>query len=144
MGWELAYLATDPMTIQEGQWAIAQAIINCLVKARGLGHPHVNLSTQKPFRFDCTRGSPIKDTPGDVSSGHQLLPHQPQGAETAVDIRGTKGYHCLSYHHLPKTMGSRVIGAHYQQIHQCHPCQIDQRDPSIPNMGDDTKKMGPI
>ena len=53
-----AYLATDPMTIQEGQWAIAQAITDCQVKTRGPGHPCVNPSTQQPFRFDCPRGSP--------------------------------------------------------------------------------------
>ena len=72
-----AYLAADPMTIQEGQWAIAQAITDWCVKARGLGHPHVNLSAQQPFRFDQSRGSPIKDTPGDVVSNHKPLPCQP-------------------------------------------------------------------
>ena len=72
-----AYLATDPMTIQEGQWAIAQAVTDHQVKARGLGHPHVNLLTQQPFRFDHPRDSPRKDTPRDVSSDHQPLPHQP-------------------------------------------------------------------
>ena len=38
-----AYLTTDPMTIQEGQQAIAQAITDCQVKARGTEHPCVNL-----------------------------------------------------------------------------------------------------
>ena len=32
---KLAYLATGPITIQEGRWAIAQAITDCQVKARG-------------------------------------------------------------------------------------------------------------
>ena len=31
---KLAYLATDLMTIQEGRWAIAQAVTDCWVKAR--------------------------------------------------------------------------------------------------------------
>ena len=62
-----AYLAAEPMTIQEGQWAIAQAITDCHVKVRGPGHPHVNLPTQQPFRFDCPRDSPRKDTPRDIS-----------------------------------------------------------------------------
>ena len=53
-----AYLATNPMTIQEGRWAIAQAITACQVKSRGPGCPHVNLLTQEPFRFDSTGGSP--------------------------------------------------------------------------------------
>ena len=72
-----AYLATDPMTIQEGQWEIAQAITDHQVKARGPGHPCVNLLTQQPFRFDHPRDSPRKDTPGDVSPNHHPLPHQP-------------------------------------------------------------------
>ena len=58
-----AYLATDPMTIHEGQQAISQAVTDCQVKVRGPGPPHVNLLTQQPFRFDHTRGSHLKDTP---------------------------------------------------------------------------------
>ena len=72
-----AYLAADPMTTQEGQWAITQAITDHQVKVRGLGHPHVNPLTQQPFRFDYPRDSPMKDTPGDASSDHQPLPHWP-------------------------------------------------------------------
>ena len=55
-----AYLATNPMTIQEGRQVISQAVTDCQVKVRGLGHPCVNPSTQQPFIFDCTRGSPHK------------------------------------------------------------------------------------
>ena len=40
---KLAYLTTNPMTIQEGKRAIAQAVLDNRVKARGLGHPQVNL-----------------------------------------------------------------------------------------------------
>ena len=47
-----AYLAADPLTVQEGQWDIAQAITECWVKVRGPGHPHVNPSTPQPLRFD--------------------------------------------------------------------------------------------
>ena len=57
--------------------AIAQAITDCHIKARGLGHPHVNLPTQQSFRFDCPRDSPRKDTSGDVSPNHQPSPHWP-------------------------------------------------------------------
>ena len=70
-------------------------------------------------------------------------PNGLQGDETAIDVGGTKGYHCLGYHHLPQTVDLRVIGAHYQWLHQCCPCQIDQRDPSVPDVGDNTKKMRP-
>ena len=34
-----AYLTTDPMTVQEGRRAIAQAVSDNRVKARGPGHP---------------------------------------------------------------------------------------------------------
>ena len=46
---KLAYLATDPMTIQEGKRAIAQAVSDHQVKVRGPGHPHVNPPAQQPF-----------------------------------------------------------------------------------------------
>ena len=36
---KLAYLTADPMTIQEGKRAIAQAVSDNRVKARGPGHP---------------------------------------------------------------------------------------------------------
>ena len=139
-----AYLTTDPMTIQEGQWAITQAARDHHIKVRGPEHPGVNPSTQQPYRFDHPRGSPIKGTPRDGGSDHQSLPHQPLGAQTTIDVRGTKGFHCLSYHHLPQTEGSRVTGACYWQLHPCCPCQIDWRDPSIPSKGDNTKRMGAL
>ena len=59
---KLAYLTTDPMTIQEGRRAIAQAILDNRVKARGPGRPQVNLLAQQPFKFNTPRNSP----PGDV------------------------------------------------------------------------------
>ena len=72
-----AYLATKPMTIQEGWQAIAQSVTDCWVKARGPGHPCVNLPVQQPFRFDCLRGSPVKDASGYGGSYHQPSPHWP-------------------------------------------------------------------
>ena len=74
---KLAYLAAEPMTIQEDQQAIAQAVMDCQVKVRGPGHPHVNLPAQQPFRFDCLRGPPIKDASGDGGSDCQPSPHWP-------------------------------------------------------------------
>ena len=47
-----AYLARDPLTIQEGWWEITQAITKCRIKARGPGHPCMNLLTPQLFRFD--------------------------------------------------------------------------------------------
>ena len=72
-----AYLTTDSMTIQEGKMAIAQAVTDCPVKARGPGHPHVNLPAQEPFQFNPPRSSPLKDASGDCSSNYPLSPHQP-------------------------------------------------------------------
>ena len=46
---KLAYLTADPLTIQEGKRAIAQAISDNQVKVRGPGHPHVNLLANNPF-----------------------------------------------------------------------------------------------
>ena len=47
-----AYLATDSFTIQEGWQDITWAITKHQIKVRGPGHPHMNLSTPQPFRFD--------------------------------------------------------------------------------------------
>ena len=44
-----AHLAADPLTIQEGRRAIAQAITDHRVKVRGPGYPCVNPPAQKPF-----------------------------------------------------------------------------------------------
>ena len=58
---KLAYLTADPMTIQEGRRAIAQAILDNRVKARGPGHPRVNLPAQQLFKFNTPRTSPARD-----------------------------------------------------------------------------------
>ena len=68
----------------------------------------------------------------------------PQGAGITTGIGGTIGNHCIGYHHSPQTVGSKVIGAHYQQLHQCYPCQTDWKDPGIPHMGGGTGRMEPI
>ena len=74
---KLAYLAAGPITIQEGRRAIAQAITDCQVKARGPGHPHVNLLAKQPFWFEPPRGSPLKDVSWDGGSDHQPSPCWP-------------------------------------------------------------------
>ena len=63
-----AYLTADPMTIQEGKRATAQAITDHQVKARGPRHPHVNLLAQQPFWFNPLRSFPLKDASGNGSS----------------------------------------------------------------------------
>ena len=72
-----AYLTADPMTIQEGKRAIAQAILDHRVKVRGPGCPHVNLPAQQPFWFDPPRSFPPKDASVDCSSDHPPSPHWP-------------------------------------------------------------------
>ena len=60
---KLVYLSTNPITIQEGRRAIAQAVSDNRVKARGPGCPQINLLAQQPFKFNTPRASPS----GDVS-----------------------------------------------------------------------------
>ena len=72
-----AYLATDPLAIQEGQWEIAWAIIKCQIKVRGPGHPCVNPLTPQLFRFDWQGDSSWKNTPGAANSDLKLSPCQP-------------------------------------------------------------------
>ena len=71
---KLAYLTADPVTIQEGKRAIAQAVSDHQVKARGPGHPCVNLPAQQSFQFNPPRSSPLKDASGDCSSDYPLSP----------------------------------------------------------------------
>ena len=66
-----AYLTTNPVTIQEGRRAIAQAVSDNRVKARGPGHPQVNLLAQQPFKFNTQRTSPPKDVSRDYGSDDQ-------------------------------------------------------------------------
>ena len=54
-----AYLTANPMTIQEGKRAIVEAVSDNRVKAKGLGHPRVNLAAQQPFQFN-TKSIPTK------------------------------------------------------------------------------------
>ena len=86
-----AYLATDPLMIQEGWWTIAQAITECWIEARGPGWPCSRLLTPQPLRFHHLGDSPQKDHPGDASFDHQPLPHRPQKAGIMISIEGIRG-----------------------------------------------------
>ena len=70
-----AHLTANPMTIQEGKRAIAQAVSDNRVKARGPGCPHANPLAQQPFRFNAHRVSPLKDMSGDCGSDYPQTPH---------------------------------------------------------------------
>ena len=77
-----AYLTANPMTIQEDKRAIAQAVSDNRVKARGLGHLHASLPAQQPFRFNDHRASPLRDMSGDCSSDYPQTPyHSSRGQE---------------------------------------------------------------
>ena len=74
---KLAYLTTDPMTIQESKRAIAEAVSDNRVKVREPGHPCVNLLAQQPLQFNTLRTSPPKDISGDCSSDYPQSPCRP-------------------------------------------------------------------
>ena len=69
-----AYLTVNPMTIQEGKRVIAQAISDNRMKARGPGHPQVNLLAQQPFKFNTPRTSPPRDVSRDYGTDDQQTP----------------------------------------------------------------------
>ena len=72
-----AYLTANPMMLQEGKRAITQAVLDHRVKARGPGHPRVNLPAQQPFRFNTYRTSPLGDALAHYSSDEGQTPRQP-------------------------------------------------------------------
>ena len=135
-----AYPTTDPMTIQEGKRAIAQAILDNRVKARGPGCPHVNLLAQQPFWFNAPRTSPPKDASVDCGSDYPPSPHWPSRGWEHIEDRETRGLNHLGFLHLPQTMVLRVIGVHYQQHLWCCPDLNSQMDQGISDEVDDTKK----
>ena len=57
-----AYLTADPMTIQEGRRTITQAISDNRVKARGPGHPRVNLHRPNNLLCLTPQGPPHLET----------------------------------------------------------------------------------
>ena len=94
---KLAYLTTDPMTIQEGRRAMAQAISDNRVKARGPRHPCVNLLAQQPFQFNVLRNSPLKDMPGDGRSDYQPSPCRPLEGMNTTEDRETRDLNHLGF-----------------------------------------------
>ena len=113
MGGKISLPTTNPMTIQEGRRAFAQAVLDNRVKARGSGCPHVNLLAQQPFQFNVLRNSPLKDMPGDgaLTTCHHLV--GPLEAANAIEDRETRDLSQLGFLCLPQTVASRVIGVHY-------------------------------
>ena len=110
-----AYLTADPMTIQEGKRAIAQAVSDNRVKARGLGCLCVNPPAQQPFWFNAHRASPPKDMCLKIAV--LTTPKHPVGpleAKNAIGEGETKGPDHLGFLHLPWTVVLNVIEVHFQ------------------------------
>ena len=76
MGWKTGLPHHGPYNqSQEGPRAITQGVTDHQVKVRGAGCPQVNLPAQQPFRFNHSRGFPIRDASGDGGSDCQPSPH---------------------------------------------------------------------
>ena len=93
---KLAYLATDPMTIQAGRRAIAQAISDHCVKERGPGCPCCESASPTTLPV----WSPKKFPSEGCIWGWWFWfvnhhPIGPQKAKNVIDIRGTKGLNHL-------------------------------------------------
>ena len=104
-----AYLTADSLTIHEGKRAIAQAVLDHSVKARGPGHPCMNLLAQPPFQFNPPRSSPPKDASGDCGSDYPPSPINPSEAGNIIGNGKTKGLNHFSSLCLPQTKDMRVI-----------------------------------
>ena len=127
-----AYLAADPLTIQEGQWEIAWAITECQIKVRGPGHPCVNPSTPQPFRLTIWGILPKRtslEMPIQTINYHLTSLWE---ARPAIDVEENRGYHYLSSPHHPWIAGSKVIGVQCRQPHWCCHCQTGPRAPHGP------------
>ena len=74
---KLAYLTANPMMLQEDKRAIAQAVLDNRVKARGPGHPRVNPPAQQPFRVNTSRVSPPGDQSAHEVPEDRLTPQRP-------------------------------------------------------------------
>ena len=135
-----AYLTANPMTIQEGQRAIAQAVLDNRVKARGPGHPWVNLPAQQPFKFNTQRTSPSKDVLRDYGSDNQQTPDGLPEARGEIGDGGTSDLSHPGSLPLPQTLVLKMIEDHCQWHLQCHTDLTTQMDPDILDEVGGTKK----
>ena len=106
------YLSANPMTIQEGKRAIAQAVSDNRVKARGLGCPVQICWPNSPSSLMPTEHPHPKTC---LEIVVQTIPKHPIGpleAENAIGEGETKGSSHLGFLHLPQTVVSRVIEVH--------------------------------
>ena len=119
-----AYLTADPMTIHEGRRAIAQAVSDNRVKARGPRCPHVNLLAHQPFHFNPLRNSPPKDMLRDDSSDYPLHLAGHLEAMNAIDDGETVGpshlgFLCLLWTHGFKSDSEFIISDIFHVSSRC-------------------------
>ena len=137
---KLAYLTTDPMKIHEGRRAIAQAISDNRVKARGPGHPQVNLLAHQPFHFNSLRNSPQRICWEMMAPIIPLYFAGHLEAVNAIDNGETVGPSHLGFLHLLRTVALRVIGVHYWWLLLYCPGRTVWTYPDVPDEVDDTEK----
>ena len=131
-----AHLATNPITIWEGQQVIAQAITECQIEARGPGHPHSCLTTPSHSDSIMEMSPPRKNVSkmSALTINHHLTGHQEAGI--VIGGKETQGWYDPSHPHLPQIMDSKVTEGWYQQPDQYHHNLTGKKAPSIPVMAD--------
>ena len=140
---KFAYLTADPMTLKEGKRAIARAVSDQGVKARGPWHPRINPPAQLPFRFNTSRASP----PGDWSAHEDPEDRQTlDGLLEAASATGggeTEDHIHIDFYPLHRTEASIVTGVQSPQHLPGHPGRTAQMVLGVHNeKGDDGRKLG--
>ena len=138
-----AYPGTDPLTIQEGQQTITQAITECWTEVRGPGwphsllliHNHLDSTGWEIFPDRPTLGMPVWTT------SHHSTDHRE--ARITINVEGTRDYYYLDYLHLLWIADSKAIGVQCWQSHQRHCSQTDWKAPGVPSMVDNVGKQEP-
>ena len=112
-----AYLAANPLTIQESWWIIAQTVTECQIEERGLGQPCSHPSTPKPSDSTVQEIPPQKTTP---EMPVLTINHHPTGcreAKITINVEGTRGWYHLDHSHLPQIADLKAIRVQCQQPH---------------------------
>ena len=107
---KLAYLTTNPMTLQEGKRAITCAVSDHVVKARGQGHPWVNLPAQLPFRFTTLEASPQGNRSMHEVHDNGQTQQQPLGVAAIIGRGETKDSKHPNINPLHQTEVLKVTG----------------------------------
>ena len=123
---KLAYLTADPIMLQEGKRAKAQAISDHRVKARGPGSPRVNPPAQQPFRFNTLRAFHLETS---LHTRPPKIDRPLDGlsmAEGTIGVGEIRDYDHLGFHPLLQTEVSKAIGVQSPRHLPYHPGQTVQ------------------